>query len=111
MSSWSTILELRPRSTFEVVASRGLAKAPADVFASLGDRVARVWHFDAAKQGVEGETAWSFWDPRPQLAAVGGLDEVKSGLVVVIIITPGESIDFASTPGTLFAGSNYVSLD
>ena len=82
-----------------------VATAPADVFASLGDRLTRVWQFDNESQG------WSFYDPRPEFADFNSLTEVSSGQIVTVILSEGDSVDFASTPGTLYAGTNQVVLD
>ena len=79
--------------------------APADVFGSLGDRLTRVWQFDNATQ------SWSFYDPRPEFADFNSLTEVSSGQIVTVILSEGDSVGFASTPGTLYAGTNQVVLD
>ena len=79
--------------------------APTDVFASVGDRLVRVWQFDNATQ------SWSFYDPRPEFADFNTLTEVSSGQIVTAILSEGEAITFASTPGTLYAGTNQVVLD
>ena len=79
--------------------------APADVFGSLGDRLTRVWQFDNATQN------WSFYDPRPEFADFNSLTEVSSGQIVTVILSEGDSVGFASTPGTLYAGTNQVVLD
>ena len=76
----------------------------------MGDRLVRVWSFDNATQ------TWSFYDPRPEFASISAtlddwLSEVSSGQIVTIIISTGDSIEFASTPGTLYAGTNQVVLD
>ena len=76
--------------------------APADVFASLGDRLVRVWYLDRATQ------VWSFYDPDPDVAAFSNLTEVSSGQSVSIIISPGETIEFQD--GTLYQGTNPISL-
>ena len=82
---------------------------PADVFASLGDRLVRVWAFDASAQATG--NAWSFYDPDPQFAGFNTLTQVSSGDIVTIIIGDGETVEFASNPSTLYPGSNYVALD
>ena len=82
-----------------------VATDPADVFSSLGERLTRVWQFDNATQ------AWSFYDPRPEFADFNSLTEVSSGQIVTVILSEGDSVDFASTPGTLYAGTNQVVLD
>ena len=76
---------------------------PADVFGGLGDRLVRVWFLDRATQ------QWSFYDPDPDVAAFNTLSEVSSGQIVTIILSEGDSVEFQS--GTLFAGSNPVSLN
>lgn len=88
------------------VSSTPVSSAPADVFMSLGDRVARVWHFDASKQNTD-ESPWSFWDPRE--AVPDSLTMVSSGQVYIIIITAGESVEFQGS--NLYPGTNYHSLD
>ena len=82
-----------------------VATDPADVFASLDDRLTRVWQFDNATQ------SWSFYDPRPEFADFNTLTEVSSGQIVTAILSEGGAITFASTPGTLYAGTNQVVLD
>ena len=84
--------------TVEVVST-----TPADVFASLGDRLSRVWYLDRAAQ------EWSFFDPAPEFAAFNTLTEVSSGQVVQIIITEGEPIELQGM--TLYQGTNPISLD
>ena len=80
-----------------------MATAPADVFGGLGDRLVRVWYLDRATQ------EWSFYYPDPEVAAFNTLTEVSSGQIVTIIISEGDSLEFQG--GTLFAGSNPVSLN
>ena len=77
--------------------------APADVFGGLGDRLVRVWFLDRATQ------QWSFYDPDPEVSAFNTLTEASSGQIVTIIISEGDSVEFQG--GTLFAGSNPVSLN
>ena len=77
--------------------------APADVFGGLGDRLVRVWFLDRATQ------QWSFYDPDPEVAAFNTLTEVSGGQIVTIIISEGDSVEFQG--GTVFAGSNPVSLN
>ena len=76
---------------------------PADVFASLGDRLVRVWYLDRATQ------VWSFYDPDPDFAAFNSLNEVSSGQNVSIIISDGDEIEFQGM--TLYQGTNPISLD
>ncbi len=92
-------------TTFLQISTAAVSRDPADVFASLGDRLTRVWQFDNATQG------WSFYDPRPEFADFNTLTEVSSGQIVTAILSEGEAITFASTPGTLYAGTNQVVLD
>ena len=73
---------------------------PAEVFAGLGDRLARVWYQDRATQD------WTFYDPDPVFASFNRLTEVSSGQVVTIIITDGEPIPFQSK--TLYQGTNSI---
>ena len=76
---------------------------PADVFASIGDRLSRVWYLDRATQ------EWSFYDPAEEFAEFNTLDSVSSGQVVQVIISEGDTIDFQGT--TLYAGTNPIALD
>ena len=92
----TTFLEL-------AVATAAVVTDPADVFGGLGDRLVRVWFLDRATQ------QWSFYDPDPGVAAFNTLTEVSSGQIVTIILSEGDSVEFQS--GTLFAGSNPVSLN
>ena len=39
------------------------------------------------------------------------MTEVSSGQIVTVILSEGDSVGFASTPGTLYAGTNQVVLD
>ena len=79
-----------------------VSNAPADVFASLGDRLVRVWYLDRATQ------VWSFYDPDPDVAAFNTLTEVSSGQNVSIIISSGESVEFQGMP--LYQGTNPIAL-
>ena len=90
-------------TTFLELGTVAVATAPADVFGGLGDRLVRVWFLDRATQ------QWSFYDPDPDVAAFNTLTEVSSGQIVTIIISEGDSVEFQG--GTLFAGSNPVSLN
>ena len=85
------------------MATAAVVTDPADVFGGLGDRLVRVWFLDRATQ------QWSFYDPDPDVAAFNTLSEVSSGQIVTIILSEGDSVEFQS--GTLFAGSNPVSLN
>ena len=80
-----------------------VSNAPADVFASLGDRLVRVWYLDRATQ------VWSFYDPDPDVAAFNTLTEVSSGQNVSIIISAGDNIGFQDK--TLYPGTNPIALD
>ena len=92
----TTFLEL-------AVATAAVVTDPADVFGGLGDRLVRAWFLDRATQ------QWSFYDPDPDVAAFNTLAEVSSGQIVTIILSEGDSVGFQG--GTLFAGSNPVSLN
>ena len=81
-----------------------VSTVPAEVFASLGDRLVRVWFLERATQ------VWSFYDPDPEIADFNTLSEVSSGQIVTIILTEGGTLEFNSTPSTLYAGTNPVSL-
>ena len=85
------------------VSTEVASNAPADVFASLGDRLLRVWYLDRATQ------EWSFYDPAPEFAAFNSLTEVHSGQVVQIIISDGDPVDFQGMQ--LYQGTNPISLD
>ena len=78
-------------------------QAPADVFASLGDRLVRVWYLERSTQ------VWSFYDPDSDVAAFNTLTEVSSGQNVSIIISPGANIEFQDM--TLYPGTNPIALD
>ena len=80
-----------------------VSNAPADVFASLGDRLVRVWYLDRATQ------VWSFYDPDLDVAAFNTLTEVSSGQNVSIIISAGDNIGFQDK--TLYPGTNPIALD
>ena len=76
---------------------------PAEVFADIGDRLARVWYQDRATQD------WTFYDPDPVFASFNRLNEVNSGQVVTIIITDGGPLEFQGD--TLYQGTNSIALD
>lgn len=90
---------------FIQVGVASVSNAPADVFGDLGDRLVRVWSFDNESK------LWSFYDPRPDFADFNTLSEVSSDDIVTVIVSEGDPVDFASTPGTLYAGTNQVVLD
>ena len=79
------------------------SSAPADVFASLGDRLVRVWYLERSTQ------VWSFYDPDADVAAFNTLTEVSSGQNVSIIISSGANIGFQDK--TLYPGTNPIALD
>ena len=87
--------------TFSIV-DTPVSRAPADVFAELGDRLSRVWYLDRMTQ------EWSFYDPAPEFAAFNSLTEVISGEVYQIIITEGDPVEFQGK--TLYKGTNPISL-
>ena len=90
-------------TTFLELVTGTVSRAPADVFASLGDRLVRVWYLDRATQ------VWSFYDPDPDVAAFNTLTEVSSGQNVSIIISSGANIGFQDK--TLYPGTNPIALD
>ena len=90
-------------TTFLEIGTVAVSRDPADVFASLGERLSRVWYLDRATQ------EWLFYDPDPDIAAFNTLDEVTSGQVVQVIISEGDTIAFQGT--TLYAGTNPIALD
>ena len=90
------------RTTIEIVDAFTTGD-PADVFEPLGDRLVRVWYLDRATQ------TWSFYDPDPEIAALGlNMESVNSGQNVSIIISSGESIEFQGM--TLYQGTNPIAL-
>ncbi len=91
------------RTTIEIV-DAFTTGTPTEVFETLGDRLVRVWFLERSTQ------VWSFYDPDPEIADFNTLSEVTSGQIVTIILTEGETLEFTSTPSTLYAGTNPVSL-
>ena len=90
-------------TTFLELSTATVSRAPADVFASLGDRLVRVWYLERSTQ------VWSFYDPDPDVAAFNTLTEVSSGQNVSIIIRSGANIGFQDK--TLYPGTNPIALD
>ena len=90
-------------TTFLELSTATVSRAPADVFASLGDRLVRVWYLERSTQ------VWSFYDPDPDVAAFNTLTEVSSGQNVSIIISSGANIGFQDK--TLYPGTNPIALD
>ena len=90
-------------TTFLELSTVTVSRAPADVFASLGDRLVRVWYLERSTQ------VWSFYDPDPDVAAFNSLTEVSSGQNVSIIISRGANIGFQDK--TLYPGTNPIALD
>ena len=90
-------------TTFLELATATVSRAPADVFASLGDRLVRVWYLERSTQ------VWSFYDPDPDVAAFNTLTEVSTGQNVSIIISSGANIGFQDK--TLYPGTNPIALD
>ena len=90
-------------TTFLELVTVTVSRAPADVFASLGDRLVRVWYLERSTQ------VWSFYDPDPDVAAFNTLTEVSSGQNVSIIISSGANIGFQDK--TLYPGTNPIALD
>ena len=80
--------------------------ASADAFADLiaMDNLIVVWHFDNTTK------AWSFYDPRPEVAAAVDLTMVSSGDIVWIQVTADQDFP-AATPSDLSAGWNQVTLN
>ena len=86
------------------IASSGPATLPsADAFADLiaAGNLVVVWHFDNDTKG------WSFYDPRPEVAAAVDLNEVTSGDNVWIQITTDQEFQGEM----LTAGWNLVTLN
>ena len=96
-----TIDKAMHTAVFNVVAVPTTAPTPSEAFADIGDRLERVWHFDAANQ------EWSWYDPDMEVPDT--LDTVSSGMIVIVIISAGDSIEFQGK--TLYAGSNFISLN
>ena len=90
-------------TTFLELSTATVSRAPADVFASLGDRLVRVWYLERSTQ------VWSFYDPDPDVAAFNTLTQVSSGQNVSIIISSGANIGFQDK--TLYPGTNPIALD
>ena len=90
-------------TTFLELVTVTVSRAPADVFASLGDRLVRVWYLERSTQ------VWSFYDPDSDVAAFNTLTEVSSGQNVSIIISSGANIGFQDK--TLYPGTNPIALD
>ena len=90
-------------TTFLELSTATVSRAPADVFASLGDRLVRVWYLERSTQ------VWSFYDPDSDVAAFNTLTEVSSGQNVSIIISSGANIGFQDK--TLYPGTNPIALD
>ena len=90
-------------TTFLEFGTATVSRAPADVFASLGDRLVRVWYLERSTQ------VWSFYDPDSDVAAFNTLTEVSSGQNVSIIISSGANIGFQDK--TLYPGTNPIALD
>ena len=90
-------------TTFLELSTATVSRAPADVFASLGDRLVRVWYLERSTQ------VWSFYDPDPDVAAFNTLTEVSTGQNVSIIISSGANIGFQDK--TLYPGTNPIALD
>ena len=88
----------------EIVATPvSTTKSAADVFEPLATAgvLTVVWHFDNDTK------AWSFYDPRPEVAAAVDLTEVSTGDNVWIQVTA--DMDFQGE--TLTTGWNNITLD
>ncbi len=96
----------RGTESFSVVAEsvEPASTDPAEVFASLieAGRLSRVWFLDAENQ------AWLFYDPDPEVATFNNLPEATAGEAYIIIITPGEQVEFQGR--TLYEGTNNIAL-
>ena len=64
------------------------------MFASLGDRLVRVWYLERSTQ------VWSFYDPDSDVAAFNTLTEVSSGQNVSIIISQEPTLGSRTRPCT-----------
>ena len=82
--------------------TRPSAEAFADLIAV--DNLIVVWYFDNATK------AWSFYDPRPEVAPAVDLNEVTSGDIVWIQVETNQDFPGA-TPSNLTAGWNQVTIN
>ena len=88
-------------TTFLKIDTATVSRAPVDVFASLGDRLVRVWYLDTTSQ------TWSFYDPSPEFAEFNTLTEVSSGQIVTIIMNAQDEFQGMA----LYTGSNPVAVE
>ena len=88
---------------YTVTSGAAAARASEDAFADLiaADNLIVVWYFDNDTKG------WSFYDPRPAVAAAVDLNEVSSGDIVWIQITADQEFQGEM----LKAGWNQITLD
>ena len=79
---------------------------PADVFADLieAGTLSRVWHLNAALQTSDPGSAWTFYDPNPDLADFNKLTEIQSGQTYVLIMTAEGEFNGKA----LYSGTNFV---
>ena len=97
-----TVTELFTIASTPVVTVQSSADAFADLIAA--DNLIVVWYFDNDTK------AWSFYDPRPEVAAAVDLTEVDSGDIVWIQV--GMNQEFPGvTPSSLTAGWNQVTIN
>ena len=102
-----TVSGITATELLEIVPTPVITTKPsADVFADLiaMDNLIVVWYFDNDTKG------WSFYDPRPAVAAAVDLNEVSSGDIVWIQITADQDFPGA-TPSDLSAGWNQVTIN
>ena len=99
-----TVSGITATELLEIVPTPVITTKPsADVFADLiaMDNLIVVWYFDNDTKG------WSFYDPRPAVAAAVDLNEVSSGDIVWIQITADQEFQGEM----LKAGWNQITLD
>ncbi len=86
---------------FLTLVATPVSNAPADVFASLGDNLQVVWHYDNAT------STWASYDPEvPEGLDLVYLEEISSGDIVWIEVT--EDQEFQG--GQLYAGWNLITI-
>lgn len=86
-------------TVFLTITDQPVSSDPADVFASIGDRLSRVWFLDAENQ------EWLFYDPSPDFADFNDLTSVTVGVPYIVIVNEGDPVDFQGN--NLFAGTNF----
>ena len=75
---------------------------PVAAFASLGDNLLRVWHFDKTLN------AWMLYDRRPIFAPANNLDEVLPGKLYYIQVAGEQATTLNGKQRVLYAGWNLL---